>query len=130
MYACLQCLPLLSIDCRGYGLDPQTQVIVRGVWSRSTDTSDCLLQAKTFGCTWHGEACSLTLDFETGFSLYNNQAKVGAVSNSGTPMVTIVIYILDTTGRSAWTINVSHLYTKSNNFFYFVTTTRIHYTHT
>lgn len=44
-------------------------------WHRANYNAIKQIKAKTFGCTWHGEACSLTLDFETGFSLYNNQAK-------------------------------------------------------
>lgn len=35
-----------------------------------------LFQHKTFGCTWRGNLCGLTLDLDSGFSLYDNSTKV------------------------------------------------------
>ncbi|XP_076083725.1 gamma-1-syntrophin-like [Mytilus galloprovincialis] len=44
-------------------------------WYRTNHSSITRLKHKTFGCTWRGNLCGLTLDLDSGFSLYDNSTK-------------------------------------------------------
>ncbi|VDI40832.1 Hypothetical predicted protein, partial [Mytilus galloprovincialis] len=50
-------------------------------WYRTNHNSITRLKHKPFGCTWRGNLCGLTLDLESGFSLYDNSTKVYFVWN-------------------------------------------------
>lgn len=44
-------------------------------WYKTNHTSITSMKSKTFGCTWRGVLSGLTLDLESGFSLYDNTTK-------------------------------------------------------
>lgn len=44
-------------------------------WHRTNHSSIARLKHKTFGCSWRGNISGLTLDLESGFSLYDNNTR-------------------------------------------------------
>ena len=45
-------------------------------WHMATYVAVSGLKTKTYGCTWKGKLCGLTLDFARGFSLYDSESRI------------------------------------------------------